>query len=59
MDFEARVQLFHEVADELARLGRDACATDELRGRCFTAAAEVRRLTQTFHELSAKLQQQG
>lgn len=59
MDFDERTKLFHTVADELARRGRDESLSDELRGRFFTAAYEVRRLTQTFYELSSKLQSEG
>lgn len=56
MNLEFWSKTFHGVADELARSGRHDRMSDGLRGRFFLAASEVRRLTETFHELAAKLE---
>ena len=59
MNFEFWTKTFHSVADELARCGKHDPMSEELRGRFFTAASEVRRLTQTFSDLELKLKAQG
>lgn len=55
MNFAKWVELFHGLADELARCGRHDPMSEESRGRFYQAASDVRKLTETFHELSSRV----